>query len=405
MHVLIAAHDLYPDAGSGGSGRYIYETARRLAARDHQVSVVTRRRGAEPARETLDGIDVYRYDITVAGEAAPSIAVQLPRVRRKIRDEVAALSSPTRPDLVSFHGPVTSLLVDREIPDAVPRVTTFHSPWSIEYAIKTAGDSDRSALRRQLNVAVRRRLEGRVLACSDGAVALSDYMRDWLRRIHGETMGVSVIPGGVDAEQFAPDSNASGPDALIPNGDGPAFLTVRRLSRRMGHDRLLAAFASVLDDQPDARLYVAGDGPLREPLERLANELGVAERTTFLGYVPDTSLPATYAAADVFVLPTRELEGFGLATLEALASGTPVVATPVGGTVEVLAGLRDQLPADPLTTGPGAAAIADGMNAWAALDDETREAAGSACRQYVRDHYSWERTVDRLVDDYDRYLR
>jgi len=78
MHLLVAAHDLYPDPGSGGTGRYVYETARRFVDRGHRVSVVTRRRGDVPERERRDGIDVCRYDIEIAGESAPSIAAQLP---------------------------------------------------------------------------------------------------------------------------------------------------------------------------------------------------------------------------------------------------------------------------------------------------------------------------------------
>src|SRR5207249_11624167 len=63
---------------------------------------------------------------------------------------------------------------------------------------------------------------------------------------------------------------------------------------------------------------------------------------SFLGFIPDETLPSYYHAADVFVLPTRELEGFGLVTVEALACGTPVLGTPVGATPEVLSGLEDR---------------------------------------------------------------
>ena len=164
------------------------------------------------------------------------------------------------------------------------------------------------------------------------------------------------------SKRFTPEAGSY--DAI--KSDGPAFLTVRQLSERMGHDRLLTAFANVREEQPDARLYVAGDGPLRDRLQRRAGRLGVADATTFLGYVPDEDLPAAYATADLFVLPTQELEGFGLATLEALATGTPVVATPVAGTVEVLDGLVDDLLASPLTDGPAAEDLAVGMMEWAA---------------------------------------
>ncbi len=243
-------------------------------------------------------------------------------------------------------------------------------------------------------------MERRVLARSDGAITLSAYMRGQLRRVYGPVADPAVVPGGVDAERFTPDAGVYDPLAV----EGPTFLTVRRLSERMGHDRLLAAFAALQESHPDARLFLAGDGPLHDRLERRAAALGVDDRTTFLGYVPDERLPAAYATADAFVLPTQALEGFGLATLEALASGTPVVATPVGGTVEVLAGLRGRLPADPLVASSRADAIADGMAEWAALDPGTREAAGETCRQYAREQFSWEQSVSGVLGEYERYL-
>jgi len=222
-------------------------------------------------------------------------------------------------------------------------------------------------------------------------------MRDELRRTYGRTLDATVVPGGVDVERYSP---SAGTDDRLATGD-PAFLTVRRLAERMGHAPMLRAFASVAARHPGAYLYVAGDGPLRGRLERLAARLGLTDRVTFLGYVPDAELPGVYASADVFVLPTVELEGFGLATLEALASGLPVVATPVGGTVEVLAGLGDETMPDPtLVEAADAEAIAGGMAAWAGLSAADRAAAGRACRRHASGRYPWERTVDGLLSVY-----
>lgn len=398
MHVLVAAHDLYPDPGSGGTGRYVYETGRRLVERGHQVSVITRRRGDGSRRGTVAGIDVYRYDFAVAGETAPRVLNQLPVAHRTVQNYVEALSR--MPDVVSFQGLVTPLFVDRAVPDSVSRVTTFHSPWPTEYAIKTR-EEGRGAFRRWLNIYLRWLVERHVLAHSDGVITLSGYMQGQLRRVYESAPEGAVVPGGVDSVRFSPDAGEYAP----MKWDGPVFLTVRRLSERMGHDRLLEAFATLREAHPDARLYIAGDGPIRDQLEQSAADLDVADRTTFLGYIPDEQLSAVYATADIFVLPTQQLEGFGLATLEALAAGTPVVATPVGGTVEVLSGLRDRLPANPLVPSVRAEALADGMRAWADLAPATRERAGETCRRYARDHYTWEQTVDALLDAYERHYR
>lgn len=397
MHVVAAAHDFYPDPGSGGTGRYVYETSRRLVDRGHRVSVITRRRGDRPVRSVVDGISVYRYPLEVADRPAPAVWSQLPRASRAVGEHLDELTSSGPLDLLSVQGPVTALLVDRQLDIDVPRIATFHSPWPVEYRLRTR--DTRSSIRREFNTRLRWRLERHLLARMDGVVTLSQFMRDVLRRVYGPDVDPVVIPGGVDVGRFSPAA------ADDPSLDGsPSFLTVRRLAERMGHPLLLEAFATVVERHPDARLYIAGDGPRRAELERLAVSLDIADQTAFLGYVPDADLPSLYAAADVFVLPSTELEGFGLATLEALASGTVVVATPVGGTVEVLAGLADhpEIPEAPLVSAVSADALAERMLAWCAHPPDAIDAAGQAGRGYVQQEYPWSRTVDQLAAIYDR---
>lgn len=400
MHLLVAAHDFYPDPGAGGTGRYVYETAREFVDRGHEVSVVTRRRGAVPDAETVDGIDVYRYDIVVAGESAPRIARQLPGATRAVARAVETATA-TRPlDVVSFQGPLTSLLVHRAVADGVPRTLTFHSPWPTEYAIKTRTDPSLAPPRRRLNVLCRKLAEARVVEAAGPVVVLSEFMSDQLESVYGRD-DATVIPGGVDTERFSPTVEES----PLVNAAGTSFLTVRRLSERMGLDVLIDAFARIAPRFPDAALFIAGDGPLREDLERRVEELGLGERVTFLGYVPDADLPNVYAGSDVFVLPTARLEGFGLATLEALATGTPAVGTAVGGTVDVLGGLKSaaSLPADPLVPRAAVTPLAESLAAWASLDEESLAAAGSEARTYAREH-TWANVVDELEAEYLRVV-
>jgi glycosyltransferase involved in cell wall biosynthesis len=423
MHLLAAAHDFYPDPGSGGTGRYVHETARRLAGRGHEVSVLTRRRGDVPARETVAGVRVARYDLAVADRSAPEIAAQLPAALRTVRDHLDAMPDP---DLVSFQGTVSDPLLDLLVADGIPRTATFHSPWPTEYRIRASHNGSHptgrrlSGPRRELNVALRERIERRTLADCEQVLALSRFMASKLREVHGPVADPEVVPGGVDTERYRPDAGTYeqmvGSDSVDRPGERTAtatlepdggdartdFLTVRRLSPRMGHGMLLQAFARVTRNQPASHLYVAGDGPLRGELERRAADLGIADSVTFLGYVPDEDLPRAYATADCFVLPTRRLEGFGLATLEALASGTPVVTTPVGGTTEILSGLRDDdsVPTEMVVESVEASALAERMSAWAALAPAEREAAGTACRDHACENYRWDRTADALAERY-----
>jgi len=407
MHVAVAAHDFYPDPGSGGTGRYVYETTRRMVEAGHRVSVLTRRRGDVPDHGTVAGVDVYRYDVDVVGESAPSVLRQFPRVARRVSDHVETLASPAPPDVLSFQGPLTSALFDAVATttlDAVdaetPRVTTFHSPWPTEYGIRTRTDGP-GVVRRQCNVATRWLVERAVLGRSDAVLTLSDYMRSQLREVYTRRIAAEVVPGGVDTDQFHPDA---GEDQRLDRGER-TVLTVRRLSKRMGHDELLRAFQRVSESDPEVRLVVVGDGPRRSHLEALADRLGLTEHVDFLGYVPDNELPAIYATADVFVLPTQQLEGFGLATLEALASGTPVVGTPVGATTELLSPLRDDLPADPLAADETTPSLAAGLSAWTAVDGPALDSAGRRCRNYVATNCTWATTVEGVLDVYQRERR
>lgn len=395
MHVLVAAHDLYPDPGSGGTGRYVYETGRRLVERGHEVTVLTRRRGEVPEVEGLEGMQVRRYELRIDGEHGLAVARQLPGAAASVRRHLDAVGEP---DVLSLQATVSEPIADALVPDRVPRTSVFHSPWPVEYAIK----ADREGVswpRRTVNVRLRRRLERRSLARCQQVVTLSSFMAERLAATHPGVAEPRIIPGGVDPDRFHPKA---GHDERLAAAE-PAFLTVRRLSPRMGHRQLVDAFARVADDHPRAELFVAGDGPLRDALQRRIAERGLADRVHLLGYVSDERLPALFASADVFALPTQRLEGFGLATLEALASGTPVLATPVGATPEVLAPLEgDEAPAPWLARGAGPAALAEALDAWAKTSRRERARLGEDVRRVVEERYTWERVVDELERVHER---
>jgi len=296
-------------------------------------------------------------------------------------------------DLASFHGALSSFGVDRALSDAVPRTYTVHGMWGVEYDDRLVDPSRWAAPWHWLNRTLRHRVEGRVLANCDRVFVLSEFQRERVQSAHDHLPPVSVLPGGVDIERFGPEVGES----ELVTTPGPNLLTVRRLTPRMGVATLLDAFAAAQTD--DSHLYVAGDGPLREALVARARRLGIADDVTFLGYVPDEALGPLYAAADLFVLPTLELEGFGLVTLESLASGTPVVGTTAGATPELLCDLADSpdVPASLLVPPGDDSALAAAIGDWTALSVTERRAAGRACRSHVLESgYTWAAVADRL---------
>ena len=134
---------------------------------------------------------------------------------------------------------------------------------------------------------------------------------------------------------------------------------------------------------PDVWLAIAGKGALRSVLEQQANELGLQEHVKFLGYVPDEELSVAYQAADLTVVPSQSLEGFGLILLESLACGTPVLSTPVGGMPEVLLPFQPALVTDTPSSDALAARLIELLTGEMPLPDR------SVCRDYAVRNYDW----------------
>ncbi len=140
---------------------------------------------------------------------------------------------------------------------------------------------------------------------------------------------IVTLRNGVDLQRFSPGDRAAARARL--GIDGFTLLSVGSLIPRKGHELIIAALA----DLPDASLLIAGSGPMRSELESVAREKGVGPRVRFLGEIAHDALSEAYRAADIFVLASSR-EGWANVLLEAMASGTPVVATNVNGTPEVI---------------------------------------------------------------------
>ena len=181
---------------------------------------------------------------------------------------------------------------------------------------------DYAGPRRMIQFALRR---------ADALIAVSAALGDRLVELGADPAKVHVLRNGVDLDVFRPP--ADWVEARRALGlDGPTLLSVGHLIERKGHDRVIAALAHL----PGMRLLVVGGGPLEGELRKLAERLGVADRVKFLGLLSPNQLPAVYGAADLLVLASSR-EGWANVLLEAMACGTPVVASPIPGNPEVVA--------------------------------------------------------------------
>ncbi len=171
---------------------------------------------------------------------------------------------------------------------------------------------------------VDRVIGAKVIRSAEAVVTVSRYTQDFVRSLAPDVEPLVIHPG-VDSERFAPPPERLDHERLT-------FLTVRRLVPRNGVDVLVESWRkAALGDR--ARLVIAGAGPEGRQLRALAAE---DDSIDFLGFVAEDTLPDLYRDADVFVLPSRSGEGFGLAAAEALASGIPVVATASGGVTDLV---------------------------------------------------------------------
>ena len=202
---------------------------------------------------------------------------------------------------------------------------------------------------------------------------------------------IRVIPSGVEAPAGLPGS-AGRAAARARFGLGEEFVigVVAALERRKGHDVLLAALARLRDRHPPVRCLFCGDGSERESLERLAGDLGVAAAVHFLGEQPQVA--DLLAALDLFVMPSRH-EGLGVAILEAMAMGLPVVASAVGGIPESVAAGRTGFLVSPEDPGSLAQAIAE-----LADDPDRASRMGAEGRARVREHFS----MEKMAEQYER---
>lgn len=207
---------------------------------------------------------------------------------------------------------------------------------------------------------------------------------------------VRVVPLGTHPERFCPDP-ALGASFRRKRGlpSGPLLLTVARLVPHKGIDRAIEVLAALVPQHPDLHYAVVGRGAYEGGLRQLADSLGVGDRVHILSDVGDEELPAAYAAADIYLGLSREAgldaEGFGIALLEASASGLPVVAGASGGIADAVANGESGLLVD-----PGDIAQATDAVRHLLSDPSLARGIGASGRNRVVRSFTWERVVNEL---------
>jgi glycosyltransferase involved in cell wall biosynthesis len=380
VRVLVASGTWYPERN--GVARVATEVGHRLAARGHEVTALVPRVGTLPQEEHEGSLTVHR--VIKRG--------LLPLTVKDVLETARGSRGLGRFDVMLAHGASTTVgLSHAQLP--APLVFVYHAsfPRELRFMRPRLGWG-RERLVAYLNEPIGVLLERvAVLRCARIFV-LSDFSRSLLTADHpGETCKVRAVSGGVGTSSFSPvGGRRAARTRLGLDLDRPLLVTVRRAEPRMGIEELLRAMPMVAAAE-DLRLAVVGGGLLTKELIRLSSQLGLDGRVRFVGRVSEDDLVDWYRAADLFVLPTVAYEGFGMVTVEALASGTPVVGTPVGATPELLEPLDPRLVAQGFDPDSLASAIREALTF---SDDGFR----ARCRDYALARFDWDR-VTRMWEE------
>ena len=341
--ILVATMAFDAERG-GGSVRLAYDLATGLAHRGHQVTVVCWDlfgRGIE--REVGNGITILRYHLSKSG------GLGLRRHQEHIRavKSLVAKYLPDPPDVVHGH----HLLQYAAVLDLFQKRSrccyTIHSPALDELKITWGGQGFAGKLKSLFGLSIIQKLEASLLLRSSGLTALSSYTTDLVARHYGKAAAkkIQIIPGWVDLQRFHPI--AQDQIGAVKRQLGwpiavPVLFVLRRLEPRMGLNNLLQALTMVKKRGFNPHTVIGGSGSLKANLTKLRNALGLQDDVTFMGFVPAAQLSLAYGACDASIIPTAQLECFGIIALEALACGRTTLVTPVGALPEVMQNFEPQ---------------------------------------------------------------
>jgi glycogen(starch) synthase len=342
------------------------------------------------AHGVVVGTDEVRVDsggtVLPFAQSSDPLLHRLRYARRAVQD----LFQKFTIDLISVHFALYAL----PIPDRVrttPTVVHFHGPWAAESGVESSNS---------VPIWVKAQLEKSVYSAARSLIVLSQAFKEELIRGYGVAEDrIQIVPGGVDTEKYNTNISRAEARALLgwPN-DRKILVTIRRQVRRMGLENLIdAAHVISLRDRSFV-LYLGGTGPISGELQRRIEERGLTQNVKMLGRVSDEDLALVYRAADMSVVPTQALEGFGLIAIESLAAGTPVYVTPVGGLPEIVRPFAPQC----IFTDSSVESIADCLSG--ALREEHAIPSEAACRAYAVDNFAWPKIARRVLSVYEKAL-
>jgi glycogen(starch) synthase len=326
--VLILSWE-YPPLIEGGLARHVRKLSEAMVERDVEVHVLTRGGEESPAQELANGVLVHRIREPKRPTDLGEFVTWVERMNSDMLAAGVELGDRYEFDIVHGHDWLVANACDHLAKRfEAPLVTTIHAT---EYG-RHQGWVDKHP---QTYIhGVERWITNR----SQRVIACSHYMREQIVDIFGVAeKRVSVIPNGIDPDDLLTQDPAE-LERLRSEFAAPQeklVLLIGRLVYEKGFQLALEAMPRLIEEVPGTRFLVAGSGTHEAELHRQAEELGLMEHGTFLGWIGDDVLHSLYRIADLTVVPSI-YEPFGLVALEAMACGCPCIVADTGGLREVV---------------------------------------------------------------------
>ena len=335
MRLLITTAHYFSDL-PGGPARIACDLAKEFATSGYEVWLIAQGTNeGDPEYQQQEGIHLLRYFIP------ESRGIEISRHKKHFVEVIRLLKKylPKPPDVIHGNDYLIYFAVMEHYRGHRRSFYSIHSPMIEELPIAWKGQGWKGYVKCLFGLPIIRRIECCILENSTGLAAESRFTMDLIRENYGGEIAdrIRIIPGSVDTHRFRVLEDVN--KVRLAMGwpvDRPVLFVLRRLERRMGLENLLCAVDKLHRKGLDFFLVVGGTGSLSGSLLAERDRLGLQNCVSFIGRVPDEKLPLAYASCDASVMPTAQLEGFGIPLLEAMACGKPVFATPVGAIPEIV---------------------------------------------------------------------
>lgn len=397
-HVVVMVATSYPRFPGDGVGSFMAPIAKHVAARGHEVHMVLPWHPAIRLPEEDNGVrfHFFRY------APSPKLAVFGYAGGLRADTDLKGATWAVAPLAIASGTWLARRVARRH------RATVMHGHWVVPGGVMAAAARPRTPLVISLHGsdvfvaeknAAARRAAAFAFSRAGWVTACSDDLHQRALALGARANTTETVPYGVDSERFAPSDDARRDvRRALQLGDAPVVFTAGRLVRKKGFEFLIDAAAD-LTDLPDLRVVIAGEGDLDAELAARAAPQG--GRVRLIGNQSQDEIARLAAAADVIAVPSvhdeaGNVDGLPNFALEALASGTPVIATRVGGLPSAITdGVTGRLVAE-----RDAAALAGGIRELLCRPADARR-LGDAARAHVVTAFGWDRVAARMEAAYD----